>query len=77
MVNRVLIFKILKSVDTIHRVVLTDKKTGKDVGSLFVEKGYAKYIFNKVPQYILEAKDSKKASTSQQPILHFTRPTHG
>uniref|UniRef100_A0A7M5WYX1 Tudor domain-containing protein n=1 Tax=Clytia hemisphaerica TaxID=252671 RepID=A0A7M5WYX1_9CNID len=72
-VNRILKVKILKKHQTIYRVALFDKKTGTDVGEKYVNKGYAKYIFNRKPVYP-ETKVAPLMPPEPRPIHHHKRP---
>jgi len=76
-VDRVLKITIVKTHQLIHRVIITDKKTKNDVGDRLVKDGYAKYIFNKTPNYLLNPTTitpPKLKPINQQPIHHYSKP---
>jgi len=76
-VNRILKIRVIKRHETIYRVIITDKKSGNDVGDKMVNEGYATYIFNKRPHHLQgDFVPNTPVNTPQKPrpILHHTRP---
>ena len=77
-VDRVMKITVLKTHQLIHRVIMTDKKTKNDVGDWMVKDGFAKYVFNKIPQYLLTPPTTTpsptKAINQHQIIHHYSKP---